>query len=151
MNLNNLAAYATILGTGVAIGAIVVGGIWRYWTWRQEHGTLVTVTLKWGGLTFGPNVVEAVTVTVLNQSSHPVRVTGAGVEINDGSERTGNVTEVKPGAGIPGVVAPHDLGFTWIEIADLKQNGFDPFKPARAFVHVADRTIWSKRTAVMRH
>ena len=153
MNLNTLTAYATILGTGVLIGGAVIGGIWRYWTWRQEHGTNVTVQISMGFIVgFGPNAIDAVQITVFNRSAHPIRVAGVGVEMNDGSKRTGQVTGSKVGADIPGIVNPHDSGSTWLETSDLTQNGFDVFRPARAFAHIADRNerLWSKRRTLMR-
>ena len=146
MTLATLAAYATIF----AFGGLIVGGIWRLWTWRQEHGTHVTVQISWGVLT--PTLVEAVLVTVFNRSGHPIRVTGAGVEINDGSQRTGNVMQVKPGAGIPGTIAPHDSAMTWFEMADLVSERFDMYRKARAFAHLADRVagpVWSKRRTLI--
>jgi hypothetical protein len=149
MKLETLAAYATIF----AAGGLIVGGIWRLWTWRQEHGTHVTVQISWGGLAFGPDLVEAVLVTVFNRSRHPVRVTGCGVEINDGSKRAGHVMQIKPGAGIPGVVTPHDSAMTWLERADLEHEGFNMYRKARAFALLADRTggpVWSKRRTLMR-
>jgi hypothetical protein len=100
---------------------------------------------------FGP-AIDAVQITVFNRSAHPIRVAGVGVEINDGSNRTGQVTGLKLGADIPGIVDPHDSGFTWLEAADLTQNGFDVFRPARAFANIADRNgrLWSKRRTLMR-
>ena len=151
MNLDTLAAYATILSAGILIGGGVVGAIWRVWTWRQEHGTHVTVQISWGVLT--PMLVEAVLVTVFNRSGHPIRVTGAGVEMNDGSKRAGHVVQIKPGAGIPGTIAPYDSAMTWFEMADLASEGFDKYRKGRAFAHLADRVggpVWSKPRRLMR-
>ena len=152
MDLQSLAAYATILSAGILIGGGVVGGFWRAWAWRQEHGTNVTVQLSIGFLTFPTGLIEAIIVTVINHSAHPVRVTGAGVEINDGSKRAGHVP-LKPGAGIPGIIAAHDQEMTWIERAELVTEGFDVYRKARAFARLADRPggpLWSKSRALMR-
>src|SRR5439155_15197391 len=151
MNVNTLAAYATILSAGILIGGGVIGGLWRVWTWRREHATNVKVQISMGFMMFGPNAVDAVIVTVFNRGSHTMRVTGAGVEVNDGSKRAGHV-QVKPGADSPGIVAPRDSGMTWIETAELVHEGFDVYRTARAFARDAesDRPIWSKRRTLMR-
>jgi hypothetical protein len=154
MNLNTLAAYATILSAGILIGGGVVGAVWRVWTWRQEHGTNVTVRISLGFLTLSlePHVIEAVIVTAINSSAHAVRVTSAGVEMNDGTKRNGFVP-LKPGAGIPGTIQAHDQAMTWLEKAELEKEGFDVFRKARAFVLLADReggAIWSKPRRLMR-
>jgi len=80
-----------------------------------------------------------------------VRITGAGVELNDGSKRTCHVP-FKPGAPVPGTIAPHDSGMTWIEKAELEHEGFDVYRKARAFARLADhnRPVWSKRRTLMR-
>jgi hypothetical protein len=69
--------------------------MWRIWTWRREHGTHVTVQISWG-VTVGPSVVEAVIVTVFNRSGHPVRVTGAGVEMKTVASVGDDVSECRP-------------------------------------------------------
>jgi hypothetical protein len=148
LTLSDLTAYATILGTGIALGALGFGA----WTWRREHGTNVTVQISIGFLAFPPNIVDAVMVTVYNESAHPVRVTGAGVEINDGGKRAGHVS-LKPGATIPGTIPPHDQGMTWLETAELVKKGFDVYRKARAFAILANRAVgplWSKRRTLMR-
>jgi hypothetical protein len=152
MNLNTMAAYATILSAGILIGGGVVGAVWRVWTWRREHGTNVKVQISMGWQLFGANAVDAVVVTVFNRSSHPVRVTGAGVEMNDGTGRAGHVPGMKLGADIPGIVAPHDQGTTWLETAELVHEGFDVYRKARAFARFgeSDRPIWSKSRRLMR-
>ena len=153
MNLQTLAAIATILGTGLVLGGSIVGGFWRYWTWRQEHGTHVVVEISFGFVALGPRLVDTVLVTVRNRSKHPVRVENVAVELNDGSKRVGLVPGTKPGATIPGVVAPHDSGMTWFESADLVPMGLDLYRPARARVSLADRDgfLWSKRKRLMKH
>jgi len=151
MNLSTAAEIATLIGAGIVIGGAAVGGVWRWWTWRREHGTNVKVKLTWGLALLGDHSIESAIVTVFNQSAHPVRVTGAGVEVNDGSGRAGHV-RVKPGADIPGVVAAHDQGSTWVELAELTREGFDVYSKARAFARIGenDRPIWSKRRRLMR-
>ena len=152
MNLQTWAAVATILGTGLVLGGLIVGGVWRYWTWRQEHGTHVSVEISTGFLVLGTTPLDVVQVTVRNRSTHPVRVDGVAVEMNDGSKRAGIVTGLKVGANIPGVVGPHDSGSTWLETADLVRNGFDMFYPARARVSLSARDgfVWSKRRRLMK-
>jgi len=148
VNAQTLAAYATVLGVGIAVGGAVVGGLWRWWTWRQEHGTLVTAQIGMGFLTLGPNLVEAINVTVFNRSKHPVRVTGVAIETNDGSKRVLAQIVPQPGAGIPGVIGPYDSAMTWFERdQDWKANGLDVQRPTRCRISLAERDgfIWSKR------
>jgi len=145
MDLQTLAA---VLGVGVAIGAAVVGGLWRWWTWRQEHGTLITAQIGMGFLGFGPKLIEAITVTVYNRSKHPVRVTGVAIETNDGSKRVLAQIMPQPGTTIPGVVSPHDSAMTWFEKdPSWKANGLDVQRPTRCRINIAERDapIWSKR------
>jgi hypothetical protein len=153
VNAQTLAAYATVLGVGVALGATIVGGLWRWWTWRQEHETLVTVKIAIGFLTFGPKLVEAVIVTVFNRSKHPVRVTGVALEANDGSKR--QLIQITPerGAGIPGTVGPRDSAQTWFENGEIDgRGGLDIYRPVRCRVNLAeqDAPIWSKPRALMK-
>ncbi len=148
MNPQTLAAYATVLGVGLALGAAIVGGIWRWWTWRQEHGTLVTVQIGMAFLTLGPNLVEAITVTVYNRSRHAIRVTGIAVETNDGSKRAFAQIVPQVGASIPGVIEPHESGMTWFEKDRLlAEGGINLQRLTRCRVSLADSPgfIWSKR------
>jgi hypothetical protein len=148
LNAQTLAAYATVLGVGIGIGAAIVGAVWRWWTWRQEHGTLLTAQIGMGFLAFGPKLVEAISVTVYNRSRHPVRVTGVGIETNDGSKRVLVQIMPQPGAGIPGTVNPHDSAMTWFERdPNWKANGLDVQRPTRCRITIAERAgfIWSKR------
>jgi hypothetical protein len=80
---------------------------------------------------------RVVAVEALNDNDHAVRVTGWGIEANDGSG--GNLFMVQPVAGsnMPGVIAPHDSGTgmqDWDALADAPIN----FKePVVAFVKLA--------------
>jgi hypothetical protein len=149
VNAQTLAAYATVLG----VLLVIAGGLWRWWTWRQEHRTLVSVKVAIGFLTFGPKLVDAVILTVFNNSSHPVRVTGVGLQANDGTKRQLVQITHEPGAGIPGTVAPRDQGQTWFKKAEIdNRGGIDVYRPVRGYAMLADRDrpIWSKRRALMK-
>jgi len=148
VNPQTLAAYATVLGVGLALGAAIVGGIWRLWTWRQTHETLVTVEIGMAFLGFGANLIEAITVTVYNRSQHAIRVTGIAVETNDGSKRAFAQIVPQVSASIPGVIEPHESGMTWFEKDRLlAEGGLNLQRPTRCRITVADRPgfIWSKR------
>jgi hypothetical protein len=128
MNPQTLAAYATLLGSGIAIGAAIVGGIWKWWTWHQEQGTFVTAKIDAALLAYGPDLVKAVTLTVYNRSKHPIRVTGVAIELNNGTKRVLAQLMPQSGAGIPGIVSPRDSASTWFDQSDLVEpgSGSDP-------------------------
>jgi hypothetical protein len=44
--------------------------------------------------------------------------------------RAAHGTQIKPGAGIPGTIAPHDSAMTWFEMAELAHEGFDVYRKA---------------------
>jgi len=99
-------------------------------------------------LSFGANLVEAITVTVYNRSQHAIRVTGIAVEKNDGSNQAFAQIVPQVGASIPGVVEPHESGMTWFEKERLlAEGGLNLQRLTRCRVSLADRPefIWSKR------
>jgi hypothetical protein len=116
---------AQTLGVGVVFGGLVVGGVWRAWTWRQEHATLVKVQIDLGIVQVWPNRGLH---GVLAQIMLPTL------------------------AGIPGVVGPHDSAMTWWNQADLADNAFDLTRPLRGRVSLAERDgfIWSKRKQLLK-
>ena len=143
---------AQTLGVGVVFGGLVVGGVWRWWTWRQEHGTLVTVQIDIGVVKAGPAVAGAITLTVYNGSAHPVRVSGVALQHNRGPR--GTFVQVVPqiGATIPGVISPHDSGMTWFETDYLEAQGLDLTRPAWGRISLAEQSafIYSKRKRLLK-
>lgn len=117
--------------------------MWRYWTWRQEHGTNVRVTIKPGYVSVAGAVLL---VTAYNDSTHAVVITSVAVEMNDGSKNVAIQPMLVPGATMPAEVGPHNSGIAWFG-SDLMQHGFDPRRPVRAYVMLAsrERPVWSKR------
>lgn len=85
----------------------------------------------------GGGSVSAVSVKATNQSDHPVRVTGIGIDLQDGSCNSMHLATPNVGSSIPGVVQPHDSGDTWIAQAEVEKGGLNVYEPVRAWVRLA--------------
>jgi hypothetical protein len=86
-----------------------------------------------------PGIAEhVISVEAVNETGHAVRVTGFGIEANDGSNQ--NLFFVWPVAGstLPGSIAPHDAG-NGLQLRDkLADAPVDLKKPVVAFVNLAN-------------
>jgi hypothetical protein len=145
LDASTLASHATVASAAFLIGGGFVGGAWRFYVWRREHGAKVSVEISFGFPTFAP--VPLVVVTVHNPFDHPVSVSSVAIEMNDGSRRVAIEPWRHRGATVPGVVNPHDTGMTWFDFNQLVEGGLKPEKPVRARVVVGGRPgfVWSRR------
>ena len=114
-----------IYAAAVATGALV----WQVgaWLWSRRTRLHVRVQLGFLGLAHG-GTVDIVFVTAINRSDHPINVSSAGLEAQDGSG--GLLIQPYPNVGstIPGVVPPRDSGVRNMELRELKRMGFDPYR-----------------------
>jgi len=99
-----VAGYAAIVSTA--------GLAWQVISWSLARKNRVTVEVRFGMLDYPTGLVDAVLVRVVNRSDHTVRVTGVGLDLQDGSGRTLNQTAIPEGATLPDPVASHDAGST---------------------------------------
>jgi hypothetical protein len=141
--------------TAIAIYAAVVataGVAWQVYTWLRLHGTRVRVTVSNAFLTFPDHLPQVAMITVRNLGGHPIRVTSAGFDFQDGSGRTVVLTQPPPGASLPGIVQPRDSAETWVEEQHFTSSGIDVFRPLVAWARLATgETFKSKPTTLMRH
>jgi hypothetical protein len=126
------------VGDGVAIYAALVSTVvagFRVVEWRSSRRPTVVVEPRFAFLTMTDgSLVDSIVINVHNNGDHAIRVTSAGLTLQDGSGRT--ITQVKqvPGATLPGPIAPHDSAMTYFVEADLvRETGIDKFEPVEAW------------------
>jgi hypothetical protein len=123
-----IAAYAAVIAT--------LGVAWQIYSWYRTHKTKVRVRIALGYMTL-PRM-PVVTVSAHNDNDHPIRVTGWGIEANDGSGRQLFALQPIQGSTLPGPVAAHDCGDgyqDWNELRTLPQIDFT--RPVVAFANLA--------------
>jgi len=138
-----VAGYAAVVSTG-SLG-------WQVYSWRlaRKNRVEVTVSAALLGMTDG-DMIDAVSITVVNRSDHTVRVTGAGVELQDRSGRQVHQVREFPGATLPGAVASHDSGSTYFLADELKEAGIDIYGPITAWIRLATGEIVRSQPKVTR-
>ena len=136
-----VAIYAALVATA--------GFGWQIYTWRRTHSTALNLKVSYAFI--GYDVQEVVMIAAINKSNHPVRVTSAGLVLQDGSKRDLVIFHPPPGASIPGAITPRDSGNTWLAIDDARRGGLDLYEPLVAWVNTAeDKRFTSKPTTLMR-
>jgi hypothetical protein len=137
-----LALYAALIGTA--------GLGWQVFTWARAHRTQVSVEAKNAVFGLPQGTVGGITVEAINRSSHTVRVTGIGFNMNDGTNRV--VQIVYPGAGssLPGSIAPHDSGMGWMSEVDVRDAGIDIYKPLVAWVRTSAGEQFNSKPVTLR-
>ncbi len=142
--MSGIAVYGAIVGS-VSILLSVATLSWQVYSWRRDRSTNVEVKLSNAilGLPIGP--AEAVMITAINHSRHPIRINSAGLELQDGSKNWSILPYVQAGAGLPGTIQPNDSADTWWFLDDIKKVGIDLRKPLVAKVVAGnDRRFRSK-------
>lgn len=134
-----VAGYAAVVSTASLA--------WQVWSWRLARKNRVTATVSAAlvGLNSG-EMVDAVSVDVVNRSDHAVRVKGVGLELQDGSGRQMHQMQTPPGATLPGTIPPHDSASTYFLAENIEQEaGIDVYAPIAAWVQLATgETVRSK-------
>jgi len=74
---------------------------------------------------------SVISITVVNRSDFPVRISNVGVDTQDGSGRTLHLTTPMPGATIPGTIPPHDSAKAYIPKENVEREGIDLYRPVR--------------------
>ena len=124
------AIYAAVVATA-ALG-------WQVFQWRHRRKSHVSVDVKLAifPMTAG-GVRDGVTIDVTNRSERPIRVTSAGLFMQDGSRRTFVQPQQPPGAELPGIVESYDSKLTYFWREDLTAAGFDLTRPLQAWANLA--------------
>jgi hypothetical protein len=140
--------------TGIAIYAATVatGALgWQVVSWSWSRRTRLQIRVQLGFLALPQRQVDMVFVTAINRSDHPINISSAGLEAQDGSG--GLLVQPYPniGSSIPGVVNPRDAGVRNMELEELKRLGFDPYRPVVGRVTTSTgETYHSKPTTLLR-
>lgn len=125
-----IAAYAALVSSA--------GVGWQIYSWRQTHKTRVRVTVANAVIPLlHGDVQRVVSVGVVNDSGHQVRVTGFGLLANDGSGQQLFFISPVPGSSLPGVVQPHDSGTGLNDWRGLFGAPIDFSRPVEAFAMLA--------------
>ena len=136
MSLDPLAAYGAVVATG-AIG-------WQVYAWRRDRETKVLVELGNAFIGIGGEPVEVALITVINLSAHKIRTNSAGLEMQDGSRNC--LVQPSSRGDVPGMIDSLDSAVTWWTIDEVKQAGFDLYKPIVARVNLSTgKRLRSKR------
>ena len=127
MNLDPLAAYGAVVATGAVA--------WQVYTWRRDRETRVVVELGNAFIGIRDEPVEVALIKVTNLSAHKIRTHSAGLEMQDGSRNW--LVQSSARGDVPGVIESLDSAVTWWTIDEVKQAGFDLYKPVCARVSLA--------------
>jgi hypothetical protein len=140
--IDPVAIYAAIVST-VALG-------WQILKERRARRPQVQVTISYALLGYPDREpAEAVEITARNRGDLPVRVTSAGFNLQDDSDRTMVIAGQPPGATLPGVVGPRDSGFTYLFRGEL--GPLDVFRPLVGWVSLSTgERIHSRPRTLMR-
>jgi hypothetical protein len=125
-----------------AVATLSVG--WQVFTWARGRASRLKVTVKPAVLT--PQGLGVVCLTAMNESQHPLRVTSAGLEAQDGSGATVPAWEPFPGGELPHVIPPHDEHPVFMELDGLRSLGFDFRRPVVAYFGTAEGRFRSRPT-----
>jgi hypothetical protein len=136
--MNGLTVYGAIVGSLSFPLALAAFG-WQVYSWRRDRSTRVEVKLSnaFVGLPTGPE--QAVVITAINHSRHPIRVNSAGLELQDGSGNWSIKPYAPNGAGIPGVIQPNDSADSWWFLGEVAHVGLDLYKPTHRSCRCCER------------
>lgn len=124
-----VAAYAALVATASLA--------WQVYTWWHRRKSHVEVSASIAILAFSTGIKQAISIEVTNHSDHTIRVTGAGLDMQDGSQMELHILEPPSGSTIPGTVQPRDSAKTWIEQAAYEAQGINPLEPVTAWAKLA--------------
>ncbi len=135
--MSGLALYGAIVGS-VSILLSVASLGWQIYSWRRDRSTNVEVQLSYGVIGLPTGAQEAVIITAINHSRHPIRINSAGLELQDGSRNWTIKPSIPNGASLPGTIDPNDSATTWWFQSEVEQVKIDVYKPLVARVMAAN-------------
>jgi hypothetical protein len=122
--------YAAVIAT-VALG-------WQIYIWHRTRRTRVRVKLANAIMPLVLGGVEhVISVEVINDSGHQVRVTGFGLMANDGSGQQAFFISPVAGSTLPGPIAPHDAATGLNPWSGMVGAPIDFNRPVKAFAILA--------------
>ena len=129
-----IAGYAALVATAAFL--------WQVYLWRQNQKPRVSVKLS-TAIPINPQVRrgdEWLQITVINGNDYSIRVSSAGIYLQDGSGRQVVATaSYLPMATLPGDIRPHDSGFTYLVRQELEREQlFNPYGPVEAWAILGD-------------
>lgn len=112
---------------------------WQVYLWRDRRRSHVSVDVRFAlaMLPGSENSAEVVAIGVANRSDHTVRVSGAGLDLQAGSDYQLHSFGQFPGASIPGAVASHDSGSAFLPLDQVEAEGIDITEPVTAWARLA--------------
>jgi hypothetical protein len=133
-----IAAYAALLST-VSVG-------WGIYSWHRTHKTRVRVNLTNAMIPLAlGGIQDVISIEVVNESDHTVRVTGFGLMANDGSGQQLFFIGPVPGSSLPGQIPPHDSGTGLNDWSGLVGAPINFNLPVKAFAVLASgERVYSK-------
>jgi hypothetical protein len=129
--------------TVIAIYAAAVataGLIWQIVSRVAARRTVVRVRVAPGLVTpgvMGPGVGDVV-IIMSNRSDHPVRITSAGLRLQDGSKRELVMLRPISDGTLPQVVPSHDAHQVYMDLRELQGIGIDFHRPIVAWARTSD-------------
>jgi len=123
-----VAVYAALVATG--------GLIWQIYIWLQSRKPQVAVEVSIG-LPASPEPEWWIMVKVINRGDYTVNVNSVGFDLQDGSGRSLVLINQPPPATIPGTVAAHDQGFTYIPVSSPNVEILDLYRPLIGWANLA--------------
>ena len=89
-------------------------------------------------------------INVINRENHAVRISSVGFNLQDGSGRSLVLVSPPPAATLPGEVAAHDQGFTYLAESspDIKNLGLN--RPLVAWARLATGELHKSKPKTLR-
>lgn len=143
-----MSAALVIAGYAAIVASLSL--LWQIYLWRHRRRNHVEVSAQIAlmGMTDGSSL-QVIAVTATNHSEHPVRVTGAGIDLQDNSGAALHIIDPPPGSTVPGVVQPHDSGQTFVAQGDYEDRGISPYDPVVAWVRLATGELVKSKPATL--
>jgi hypothetical protein len=137
-----------IAGYAAVVASVALG--WQILKERRARRPQVEVKISYSLLGYPDReAAGAAHIEARNRGDMPVRVTSAGFELQDDSEKVAHITHQPPGATLPGVIGPRDSGFTYLLEDAL--GPLDPFRPLVGFVGLSTgERVRSRPTTLLR-
>lgn len=142
---------AALLVAGYAAIVATLSLLWQIYLWQHRRRSHVEVSAQIAlmGMTDGRSL-QVMAISATNNSEHSVRITGAGVDLQDQSGAALHIIDPPPGSTVPGVVQPHDSGQTFVSQGEYEDRGISPYEPVVAWVRLATgELVKSKPAALM--
>jgi hypothetical protein len=132
---------------GALVATVSIG--WQVYTWHQSRKPQVIVEVS-QGLPGIPNPEWWVMINVINRENHAVRISSLGFNLQDGSGRSMVLINPPPAATLPGEVAAHDQGFTYVAESSPDIKNLDLCRPLVAWARLATGELYKSKPKKLR-